>query len=68
MHNAFASGQLVVHSFGAEGVCRIVGAMPHLPDGERQYLVTDSVGRIARVVRESNLREAPVRTTVSTDR
>jgi hypothetical protein len=61
MPNAFAVGQLVEHVFGADGPCRIVGSMQHRSNGERQYLVTDAVGRVARVVRESNLREAGAR-------
>ena len=58
MPNAFAVGQLVEHVFGAKGPYRIVGSMQHRSDGERQYLVTDAVGRVTQVVHESNLREA----------
>ena len=61
MPNAFAVGQLVEHVFGAKGPYRIVGSMQHRSDGERQYLVTDAVGRVTRVVRESDLREAGAR-------
>jgi hypothetical protein len=58
MQNAFSTGQLVVHVYGAQGLCRIVDLMPTLPDGERQYLITDPTRRVAHVVRESNLRQA----------
>jgi hypothetical protein len=58
MQNGFSSGQLVIHVYGAQGLCRIVDLMPVLPNGERQYLITDPTGRIAHVVRESNLQHA----------